>query len=301
MRLKQLLSTLFLLSLTFGSFADAFDELEAETYERGNATKTHIEMDDEFGGCMKERQENKQRVGKMLDTLKSKKNKIAKLEAKIDSLKTKLNKRQKPKICDTSELTRQIEKLQARNTKLNSKNGRLTDDLYALKNAQAKASGSAQTALLNAQQEIQQLNEYIDKLRSERTEISHTQQEVPNPRRPVVVNKLPLIDDAIDIVETVDASWSTSAGNFKSRLDQDFRYICPSRGAIGKLFGGNQNKYYVGSSVCTAAVHAGLITAKSGGSAVIRIITNKSGYKGSYKNSVQGRNSNNKQGFIFLR
>mgnify|MGYP000034594578 CR=1 FL=1 len=300
MRLKQLLSTLFLLNLTFGSFADAFDELEAETYERGNATKTHTEMDDEFGGCMRERQENKQRVGKMLDTLKSKKNKIAKLEAKIDSLKAKLNKPQKPKICDTSELTRQIEKLQARNTKLKSKNGRLTDDMYALKNAQAKASGSAQTALLNAQQEIQQLNEYIDKLRSERTEISHTQQVVPNPLRPVV-NKLPRIDDSIDIVETVDASWSTSAGNFKRRLDQDFAFNCPSRGAIGKVFGGNQNKYNVGSSVCTAAVHAGLITAKSGGSAVIRIITNKSGYKGSYKNSVQGRNSNNKQGFIFLR
>jgi len=291
MQLNQLLSTLFLLSLTFGCFADAFDELEAETYERGNATKTHIEMDNEFGGCMKERQEHKQRIGKMQDTLKSKTNKIAKLETKVDSLGAKLNKRQKPKICNTSELAQKLEKLHARNAKLKSINGRLTDDLLALKTSRTYKAESNQAALLAAQQENLKLQEQIAQLQNE--PIRNT------PKGPAIKPKqhLPLATNWVD-AEPVDADWNWTATKFQNYVGQNFAYTCPPDGTIHSVWG--TDNYRFSSSVCSAAVHAGLITKEVGGTATIKIAKYSKKYKNSYHNGVGSQAYGNGNGFIFL-
>lgn len=102
--------------------------------------------------------------------------------------------------------------------------------------------------------------------------------------------------------ELIEATWRSTASNYKGRLGQDFRYICPSNGSTSRIYGGLHNKYSVSSSVCTAAVYVGLISVKHGGTVSIRILDNKDGFPaGQKRNGIQPRKTNSTRGFVFLK
>ncbi len=64
-------------------------------------------------------------------------------------------------------------------------------------------------------------------------------------------------------------SWSTSAVAHRGAAGQRFDYHCPPGGSPGSIWG--TDVYTDDSSVCTAAVHTGLISLSSGGDVTIEI------------------------------
>ncbi len=94
--------------------------------------------------------------------------------------------------------------------------------------------------------------------------------------------------------------WTANASDLRGRLDQDFTFICTSGGAIGSVWG--TNVYTDDSSICSAAVHSGLITAKDGGQVKIRIRPGEEFYNGELRHDVRSQEYGNFSGsFIFLK
>ncbi|MEM8806865.1 MAG: LCCL domain-containing protein [Cyanobacteria bacterium P01_G01_bin.38] len=94
--------------------------------------------------------------------------------------------------------------------------------------------------------------------------------------------------------------WNDTASNLSGRLDQDFTYNCPSGGRVGSLWG--TDIYTVDSSICTAAVHSGLINARDGGQITIRIKPGQDTYIGMTRNGVKSSSYGSYRGsFIFLK
>ena len=82
-----------------------------------------------------------------------------------------------------------------------------------------------------------------------------------------------------------DASgWDQDASAFRGQNGSQFTYDCPSFGTEGTVIG--TDTYDDTSSVCTAAVHVGLITVGTGGTVTIQIGPDAGAYTGSTRNSV---------------
>ena len=80
-------------------------------------------------------------------------------------------------------------------------------------------------------------------------------------------------------------TWATQADSLRGRNGQQFTYLCPAQGNIsGRLWG--TDVYTDDSSICTAAVHAGLITPVGGGVVTIQIRPGANTYSGSARNGV---------------
>jgi hypothetical protein len=63
--------------------------------------------------------------------------------------------------------------------------------------------------------------------------------------------------------EITPITWHTSTTQFKGEDGQIYKFECPPNGTAGAIWGSD---IYTGdSSICTAAVHAGLFTLESGG------------------------------------
>ncbi|GEN80340.1 LCCL domain-containing protein [Actinotalea fermentans] len=64
--------------------------------------------------------------------------------------------------------------------------------------------------------------------------------------------------------DAVAEAWNTSAG---SQADEgEFDFDCPAGGSVEfQVWGGEDGQYTSDSSICVAAVHAGVITAADGG------------------------------------
>jgi LCCL domain len=93
--------------------------------------------------------------------------------------------------------------------------------------------------------------------------------------------------------------WNTSASDVANKLDQDFTYLCPSGGSINRVFGTDLYEY--SSSICTAAVHAGLINARDGGQVTIRIRPGFKFYNPSNRNNiVSERAGESGASFVFI-
>ncbi|MCH9646626.1 MAG: SgcJ/EcaC family oxidoreductase [Deltaproteobacteria bacterium] len=82
--------------------------------------------------------------------------------------------------------------------------------------------------------------------------------------------------------------WSTTAAAQSGLLDQEFTFQCPPGGRIGSVWG--TDLYTLDSSLCSAAVHEGLITAPKGGVVTIRIKGGKTNYVGTTRNEVTSSN-----------
>ncbi len=63
--------------------------------------------------------------------------------------------------------------------------------------------------------------------------------------------------------EITPIAWTTAAVGFKDDVGQIYKFECPANGTPSAIWG--SDIYTADSSVCTAAVHAGVITLESGG------------------------------------
>lgn len=71
-------------------------------------------------------------------------------------------------------------------------------------------------------------------------------------------------------------AWQANATEHRGQAGQTFDYECPPGGTIGTLYG--VETYTDDSSVCSAAVHVGLITLEEGGSVTIQMAAGRSTY-----------------------
>ncbi|MBI5330016.1 MAG: hypothetical protein HZB71_05320 [Betaproteobacteria bacterium] len=85
--------------------------------------------------------------------------------------------------------------------------------------------------------------------------------------------------------------WSSTAKDLRGRNGQRYAYHCPPGGSFGSIWG--SDLYTDDSSVCTAAVHAGVLSQVHGGSVVIEIRPGSSAYRGSARNGVSTANYGN--------
>ena len=93
--------------------------------------------------------------------------------------------------------------------------------------------------------------------------------------------------------------WDSSAISVGGQVGARFLFICPPGGFNSFLWG--TDTYTTGSSVCTAAVHVGLITFAAGGSVVIEIRPGQDSYVGSERNGVTSADQGAwDRSFVFL-
>lgn len=87
---------------------------------------------------------------------------------------------------------------------------------------------------------------------------------------------------------SANANWAAQADSLRSRNGQRFTFNCPAGGpASGRVWG--TDLYTDDSSVCTAAVHAGVITVAAGGTVTIEIRPAETSYRGSVRNGIASK------------
>jgi hypothetical protein len=80
-------------------------------------------------------------------------------------------------------------------------------------------------------------------------------------------------------------TWTTTVTNLRGQNGQPFAFLCPPNGAATATVWGT-DIYTDDSSVCIAAVHAGVIMFSTGGPVVIEIRPGQSSYAGTTRNGV---------------
>lgn len=96
-------------------------------------------------------------------------------------------------------------------------------------------------------------------------------------------------------------TWNTQADTLRGRNGQRFSYICPPNGTASSRVWGS-GVYTDDSSICAAAVHAGLITVRNGGTVMIEIRPGQSAYQSTLRNGVSSRSYGSWAGsFVFVR
>jgi hypothetical protein len=83
------------------------------------------------------------------------------------------------------------------------------------------------------------------------------------------------------------ATWGTTMTSRRGRNNDVYVLDCPSNGSLANIWG--TSVYTDDSSVCTAAVHDGLITRASGGRVFVAIRAGRSSYSASTRNGVASR------------
>jgi hypothetical protein len=79
-------------------------------------------------------------------------------------------------------------------------------------------------------------------------------------------------------------SWARNATEYRGQDGTTFTIGCSADGPLGSAWG--TDTYTDDSSICTAAVHSGVITVEDGGSVVIEIAPGQASYQGSSANGV---------------
>ena len=83
---------------------------------------------------------------------------------------------------------------------------------------------------------------------------------------------------------TMTATWDTNADAFRGQVGKTLNFICPPDGVAGSVYG--TDEYTSDSSICTAAVHAGLITLAQGGYIQIEMRGGRDSFPGSTRNGI---------------
>jgi len=81
-----------------------------------------------------------------------------------------------------------------------------------------------------------------------------------------------------------DQAWSATASQYRGRIGLQVEVICPSGGRAFTVWG--NNPYTDDSSICTAAVHAGLLGLRSGGHVLIEIGPGRKAFTGNQRKGV---------------
>lgn len=84
--------------------------------------------------------------------------------------------------------------------------------------------------------------------------------------------------------EAPPESWGTSATGFRGQNGKRFALQCAKNGEVGSVWG--TGTYTDDSSICTAAVQAGIITVAAGGQVVYEIAPGADAYAGTIENGV---------------
>lgn len=87
--------------------------------------------------------------------------------------------------------------------------------------------------------------------------------------------------------EATDVSWGLDATEYRGQDGRRIAFLCPPDGEIGSVWG--TGTYTDDSSVCSAAVHAGLINTVEGGRVVIEIAPGEDAYEGTEAKGVSSR------------
>jgi hypothetical protein len=96
-------------------------------------------------------------------------------------------------------------------------------------------------------------------------------------------------------------SWSFSPGQYRGKNGQRYTFKCLPNGETANVLG--TDIYTDDSSVCTAAVHEGLISIASGGTVTIEIRPGQDAYIGSERNGIKSGDFNYRWtgSFVFVR
>ena len=98
----------------------------------------------------------------------------------------------------------------------------------------------------------------------------------------------------------VASTWTATATSWRGQIGKLLTYRCPAGGAPHVVWG--TGIYTDDSSVCTAAVHAGLISFSRGGTVQIRMQAARTSYVGSTRYGVTSRSYGRWHGsFVFVR
>ncbi len=105
---------------------------------------------------------------------------------------------------------------------------------------------------------------------------------------PISNPEIPLIDGNIN------------ATDHQNQIGQEFTYCCLPNSLIGNVWG--TNIYTVDSSICTAAIHRGIIDQTTGGTVTIRIIPGRSAYRSSTRHGIKSHEwGSYPSSFVFMR
>ncbi len=100
--------------------------------------------------------------------------------------------------------------------------------------------------------------------------------------------------------EAVSLTWTSRIIQFSREAGRQFVFDCPRGGRAERITG--TDTYGETSSVCTAAVHAGLITLANGGRVTAEVRAGRDTFSGSTRNGITslsyGRMTNS---FVFVR
>jgi hypothetical protein len=102
-------------------------------------------------------------------------------------------------------------------------------------------------------------------------------------------------------VNAIQGTWGTQADSYRGQNGQRFTISFPAGGTVsGRLWG--TDLYTDDSSIGAAAIHAGLISARNGGTVTIEIRPGASAYTGSKSNGVDSKDWGPFSGsFVFVR
>ncbi|MGH9967742.1 MAG: LCCL domain-containing protein [Pyrinomonadaceae bacterium] len=90
-------------------------------------------------------------------------------------------------------------------------------------------------------------------------------------------------EKAADVVTSI--LWTTPASMLTHENGKTYKFNCPAGGKESTVWG--TDVYTADSSVCTAAVHVGVIKFESGGAVTIELRPGQSSYQGTLRNSVK--------------
>src|SRR5262245_36205877 len=129
------------------------------------------------------------------------------------------------------------------------------------------------------------------RLTSERTETTSVRLETARPSSSRAATAAPTRTETPaerasgEIARATEQSWHADATSYRGSNGGAFTFECMPGGSLNPVWG--TDVYTDDSSVCTAAVHAGLITFDKGGIVVIRIRRGLDSYVGTTQNGVR--------------
>jgi hypothetical protein len=101
----------------------------------------------------------------------------------------------------------------------------------------------------------------------------------------VIVGATPVDPGVAPATVAAGNEWRVSAAQYRPWVGAQYTYKCPPHGTPGALWG--TDVYTDDSSVCTAAVHARLISLAKGGTVTIQMVDGQPSYRGSTRNGLK--------------